>query len=81
MKLYSPSHNFKLDKILFASKLLSQKVEQIEVPFDHKNSQFIAQYPNFSLPALQTEQGQYIFGADSIVLHLFYPAHSHLSAF
>ena len=52
MKLYSPSNNFKLDKVLFGSRILGKKVAHIEVPFDHKNKQFIAQYPNFSLPAL-----------------------------
>lgn len=53
MKLYSPSKNYKLDKILFSSKILGKNIEHIEVPFDHKNKQFIAQYPNYSLPALQ----------------------------
>lgn len=53
MKLYSPSNNFKLDKVLFSARILNKKVEHIEVPFDHKDKKFIAQYPNYSLPALQ----------------------------
>lgn len=52
MKLYSPANNYKLEKILFASKLTGNKVHHIEVPFDHKNKQFIAQYPNYTLPCL-----------------------------
>jgi elongation factor 1-gamma len=71
MKLYSPSNNFKLDKVVFASRILGKKVEHIEVPYDHKHKQFIAQYPNFSLPALNAKEAEYVFGADSIVLALF----------
>ena len=71
MKLYSPSNNFKLDKVLFGSRILGKKLTHVEVPFDHKNKQFIAQYPNFSLPALEMENGQYVFGADSILLTLW----------
>jgi hypothetical protein len=71
MKLYSPSNNFKLDKVIFGSRIIGGKVTHVEVPFDHKNKQFIAQYPNFSLPALEMEDGQYVFGADSILLALW----------
>jgi glutathione S-transferase len=71
MKLYSPSQNFKLDKVLFGSRILGKKLTHIEVPFDHKNKQFIVNYPNFSLPALEMENGQHVFGADSILLVLW----------
>lgn len=42
------------------------------MPFDHKNKQFIAQYPNFSLPALEvTADNSFVFGTNSILLALF----------
>lgn len=71
MKIYSPSNNFKFDKVLFGSRILGKKVNHVEVPYDHKNKQFIAQYPNFTLPALEMESGEYIFGANSILLALW----------
>lgn len=81
MKLYCPSNNFKLEKVLFGSRILGKKLVHVEVPFDHKNKQFIAQYPNFSLPALEFENGQYIFGADSILLALWEEKLNSLSNF
>ena len=71
MKLYSPSNNFKLDKVLFGSRILGKKVDHVEVPFDHKNKQFLTQYPNCTLPALELGDGQYVFGANSILLALW----------
>lgn len=71
MKLYSPSNNYKLDKILLASKILNNPLEHVEVPFDHKHKQFIAQFPNYTLPALQLSESNYVFGSNSILLHLF----------
>ena len=71
MKLYSPSNNYKLDKVLFGSRILGKPIEHIIVPFDHKNKQFIAQYPNYSLPALHVADSSYVFGANSILFSIF----------
>ncbi len=53
MKLYSPANNYKLDKVLLASCILGKPIVHLEVPYDHKNKHFIAQFPNCTLPALQ----------------------------
>lgn len=71
MKLYAPSGNYKLEKILFAARLLNIKIQHVAVSFDHKNKQFIAQYPNCTLPALELDDGNFVFGANSILLYLF----------
>lgn len=52
MKLYSPANNYKLDSVLLASRILGKEVEHVEIPYDHRNKQFLAQYPYYSLPAL-----------------------------
>lgn len=78
MKLYSPSNNYKLDKVVLAARILNKPLEHIEVPFDHKHKQFIAQFPNYTLPALQLTESHYVFGSNSILLNLF---HDKVSAF
>lgn len=71
MKIYSPSNNFKLDKVLFASKLLGKKLQHLEVSSDHRHKQFIAQFPHYSLPALELNDNEYVFGSHSILLSLY----------
>jgi hypothetical protein len=70
MKVYSPKNNYKLDRILFAAQIYNQNVNHVEVPFDHKNKQFQEAYPHWSLPALETTTGSFIFGINSILVHL-----------
>lgn len=52
MKLYCPLDNHKLDKILFTNKIFNKQIVHVEVPFNHKNKQFLDAYPNCTLPAL-----------------------------
>ena len=52
MKIYSPSNNHKLEKIIFAAKIYQIQLDHIEVPFSHKNKQFQDAYPGSTLPAL-----------------------------
>lgn len=70
MKVFSPPNNHKLNKILFAAKLYNHSVEHVEVPFNHKNKQFQDAYPQSTLPALELQDGTFIFGTNSILLSL-----------
>ncbi len=81
MKLYSPSNNYKLDKVLLASRILGKLIEHIDVPYDHKNKQFIAQFPNYTLPALQLSEKDFVFGTDSILLALYDEKITKMTAF
>lgn len=71
MKLYSPANNYKLDKVLLASRIFGKPLVHVEVPYDHKNKQFIAQFPNYTLPALQITEKEFVFGSDAILLALY----------
>jgi hypothetical protein len=70
MKVYSPKNNYKLDQILFAAKIYNQPINHVEVSFDHKNKQFQEIYPQWSLPALETNNGTFVFGFNTILVYL-----------
>ena len=71
MKVYSPTDNHKLDKILFTAKLYGQNVLHEPTDFNAKIPKtFKDAYPAFSMPALEVEEGKYIFGTNTILLHL-----------
>lgn len=70
MKLYSPPDNHKLAKILFASRLFGKPVVHEPVPYSHKNKQFSEHNALFSIPALETAEGEFVFGVHSILRYL-----------
>lgn len=71
MKLYSPSNNYKLDKILYAGKIYREEIKHEVVDFDVKvPKSFKDAYPNFSIPALECPNEEYLFGVNTILLYL-----------
>ncbi|MCP5470428.1 MAG: hypothetical protein H7A36_08005 [Chlamydiales bacterium] len=71
MKVYSPEHNYKLDKITMAAKLFNKTLTHEKVDFDAKVSKgFKEAYPHFSLPVLETPNGKFLTGTNSILLYL-----------
>lgn len=71
MKLYCPQQNYKQNKIQLASKIYKKTVNVEKVQFDPKVSKpFKDSYPQYTLPLLQTEEGKFISGVNSILMYI-----------
>lgn len=71
MKVYSPEDNYKLKKIVLAAKIYRRGLTLDKVDFEPKVSKsFKEAYPQYTLPLLETENGQFITGTNSILLYL-----------
>ena len=71
MKVYSPEENYKLKKIAQAAKIYRKAYELEKVEFEPKVSKsFKEAYPQYTLPVLETDNGKFITGTNSILLYL-----------
>lgn len=74
MKVYSPEEDYKLNKILMAARIYKREITYQQTDLQAKISKsFIEHYPQYCMPALETENGQFIFGVHTIMRYLAGP--------